>query len=138
MAAWVANRIDECDRGFGECQALGVIREGEIVAGLVFHNWQPQWGTIEISGAAESPRCMSRQIISDALKYPFSFCQMVVAQCDLNSAAHKLMKRLGADEYVIPRLRGFDREGVILTLTREQWQAGKFYKGQAHVRTESA
>ena len=65
--------------------------------------------------------------------YPFGFCRMVVARiAETNTRARRIWRSLGADEYVIPRLRSAHEAEVIYTLTREQWEAGKF-KGQANV-----
>jgi len=131
VAGWVAARIPGCERGFGPCKAMGVVSKGKIVAGLVFHNWQPEHGLIEISGAAEDRRWMTRRVMAEALGYAFDQvgCQMIVAQQDLaNEAPRKAWLALGASEYIIPRLRGRDRDGSIVTLTAEQWQVSKFNK----------
>lgn len=131
VAGWVAAHIPGCSRGFGECRAIGV-GNPDLIAGLVYHNWCPEYGTIEISGAATDRRWMTRPVIHGLLEYPFSFCQMVFSQTDTDNPARGIWLRLGADEYEIPRLRGPDRAGIILTLTREQWMAGKYHmKGDA-------
>ena len=53
VAAFVAQLIPECrERGFGKCRAIGVVDETGLLGGLVYRNWHPEVGTIEISGAA--------------------------------------------------------------------------------------
>ena len=138
VAAWVARRIPGCERGFGECQALGVEHKGEIVAGLVFHNWEPESGVIEISAAATDPRWMTRTVIRTALDYAFSQagCQMVVArQAVTNLAPRKAWKALGAKEYIIPRLRGRNEAGSLITLTDDAWNASRFNREVSHGKT---
>lgn len=131
IAAWVAAHIPGCERGFGKSKAIGVAK-GELIAGVVYHNWCPEFGTIEMSGASVNKRWLTRPVIHGLLEYPFSFCQMVVVQTDPDNPARGIWLRLGADQYEIPRLRGVDRPGIILTLTREQWMAGKYcMKGDA-------
>lgn len=138
---WVAERIPGCDRGFGECTAMGVERNGRLIAGVVYHSWCPEWGTIEMSGAAIDRRWMTRSVIHRLLAYPFGFCRMVVLQMEPGSTAHRIWMRLGADEYRIPRLRGPETDGIIATLARETWVAGPYFMGVADgqiQRTEAA
>lgn len=131
-AAWVAERIPGCERGFGECKAIGVEKDGEIIAAVIYHNWSPEFETIEMSAAATSKTWMSRPIINGLLAYPFSFCRMVVIQTDEKNPARSIWLRLGASEYTIPDLRGDCRPGIILTLKKEQWEAGKYCMKEAN------
>lgn len=127
VAHWVAARIPGCERGFGPCKAMGVESKGRIVAGVVFHNWSPESEVIELSCAAETPRWMTRRIMNEAMGYAFSFCQAVVARIHQdNTTARKLWRGLGADEFVIPRLRGRSASEAIYTLTDDQWLRSKF------------
>ena len=53
VARFVAMLIPHCRRGFGRCKTIGVIDDaGQLIAGLVYHNYDPEAGIIEISGAA--------------------------------------------------------------------------------------
>lgn len=125
VAGWVAAHIEGCNRGFGNCKAIGVATD-RLIAGIVYHNWCPEFETIEVSGAATDKRWMTREVLSGLFDYPFSFCQMIIAQHDRENHIRRIWKALGADEYVIPRLRGRDRDGFIATLTREQWAKSPF------------
>lgn len=128
-ADWVAERIPHCTRGFGECQAVGVLRGGNVIAGVVYHNWSPEFGTIELSAAADDRRWLTRPVIHEVLAYPFGFCQMVFAQHKADNPARAIWQRLGADEYLIPRFHGIGAVAAIATLTKESWMAGKYHKG---------
>ena len=71
VSRWVAERIPHVD-DFGPCSALGVVNsKGEPVAGVVFHDYQPKCGTIQISMAANTPRWATKRIIKEILAYPF-------------------------------------------------------------------
>ena len=132
VAGWVAQQLG-FERGFGKAQALGVVHKDTLVAGLVFHNWEPEHGTIEVSGAATDRRWMTRKVMNTALNYVFDEvgCQMVIARQDIgNLSPRKAWLGLGASEYVIPRLRGKNTDGTIITLTDDQWRASKFYGGK--------
>lgn len=74
VAQWVKERIpylDEID--FGPCVAIGVVKEdGEPLAGVVFHDYQPQFKTIQVSVAAVSARWATHRILKNILAYPFT------------------------------------------------------------------
>jgi hypothetical protein len=76
LAAWAAKRIEHVgETGFGPCQAIGVASgpySDDILLGVcVYHDYQPQAGTIQISFASISPRWATRDVISQLLAYPF-------------------------------------------------------------------
>jgi RimJ/RimL family protein N-acetyltransferase len=73
VAQWVAARIPHvgANAGFGPMAALGVVRNGKIAGGVVFHDWQPDYGTIQVSCAADSPRWATRRTVAELLRYPF-------------------------------------------------------------------
>lgn len=129
VAGWVAARIPACQRGFGDCRSVGVFRDGALIAGVVYHNWSPEFETIEMSAAANTRSWLTRSIIHQVFAYPFGFCQMVFAQHSTDNPVREIWKRLGADEHLIPRLHGRDTVAAIATLTKEAWMAGKYYQG---------
>lgn len=131
VAPWVASKIEGCERGFDAFVSMGVIHKRKLVAGLVFHNWEPEHGLIEVSAAATDRRWLTRKVINEALRYAFeeAGCQMVVArQAVENTPARKVWLALGGQEYIIPRLRGRTKDGSIITLTDTAWRQSKFYE----------
>ena len=130
VAPWVARRIPGCERGFGPCIGMGVLsKDKKLAGGLVFHNWMPETGVIEMSAASVDPRAWTRTVMREAFRYAFEFakCQMVVIRCDPeNKRVLRFWSALGADKHVIPRLRGRDKSEVIMTLTDDAWKASKF------------
>ena len=127
----VAQLAPGCERGFGNCVAFGVVsKDGNLVAGWVWHNWWPEAGTIEFSGASTTPKWMTRDILNELFSYAFDQldCQMVTTKNHAsNTRLHRQLKVYGFDRFDVPRLFGRDKDGVFWTLTREQWKESKFY-----------
>lgn len=117
------------ERGFGPATAIGVSDGEKLVAGVIYHDWTPETGTIEISTAAVNRKWLSRPVLRAIFDYPFNQigCQMVIARTLAENYHLRRMARVvGARECLIERLYGMDRDGVILTLTKEAWTGSKF------------
>lgn len=72
VATWVARHIPHMASDFGPNAAIGVTDEsGQPMAGVVFHDYQPAYRTIQLSAAAISPRWATRRIVGQMLRYPF-------------------------------------------------------------------
>lgn len=73
IAEWVVQRIPHLrsPEGFGPHTAIGVFDGEEIIAGVVFHDFNPDYKNIQISMAATSPRWATRSTIARLLSYPF-------------------------------------------------------------------
>jgi hypothetical protein len=116
-------------RGFGECQAVGFLDgDGKLVAGVVYHQYQPEQGVIEISAASTCRNWLNRARLAEIFDYPFRIgCRLVVARIgEHNARARRIWRSLGSDEYVIPALRSPTEAEVIYVLSAEKWRAGKF------------
>lgn len=118
--------------GFGDCRSIGFLdAEGVLRAGFAYHNWNADAETIEIS-AASVGKWVTRERVLLAFGYPFDFCQLVYVSTRLdNREVRRCMAALHGTEYEIPRLRGRDTPGLIITLTAEAWGA---WKGHRHGR----
>lgn len=133
VAAWVAEKIEGCGLGFGECQAIGVYGQNDLAAGVVFHNWSPECGTIEASVAAITPRWATRTVLTEILHYPFSAlqCRIVLARtAENNMRALKIWRALGATEHKLPDLRSEGLGEIVSLLKKEAWQKSRLYDGQ--------
>jgi RimJ/RimL family protein N-acetyltransferase len=72
VSTWVARQIPHMASDFGPSSAIGVTDEsGQPMAGVVFHDYQPAYGTIQLSAAATSPRWATRRLVGAILRYPF-------------------------------------------------------------------
>ena len=67
VSHWVGEKLGISD--FGLCSAIGVWRDGDIIAGCVFSQYRPP--NIEISFAASTPKWATRATIREILRYPF-------------------------------------------------------------------
>lgn len=132
VAAWVAAHIPGCERGFGKCRALGVFdAQGQIVAGVVFHDWSPERGLIELSCAATDRRWLTRDVMRATWDYAFSVARLAVSRTsERNRPVRRIWRACGASEYVIPDLWADGEAGVIITLARHQWEASRFHGGE--------
>lgn len=114
---------------FGECQKAGVFDGNKMIAAVVFHNWSPEYGVIEVSAAADSPKWASRTVLRQLFGYAFGVAQMVVARTDEdNLRTRRLWKAFGATEYIIPRLRGREASEAVECLTDDAWIASRFMR----------
>jgi len=124
-------------RDFGRVKTIGVLDEdGLLIAGIVYGNWQPEAGVIEIAAASISPRWLTRRTIE--LMYGYAFdqcgCQLVVQRTPADN--ERLLRQLAVGGYrfvLVPRLLGRDRDCVICTLTEEAYRASKFIRRKAPV-----
>ena len=123
VAAFVASQLG-FTRGFDTYTAMGF--GTPLVAGFIFHNWHPEAGVIEVTGASTQRNWATKDVVKAIFAYPFNQldCQMVIARHSVgNTRVRRIWKALGADEVIIPRLRGRDEAEAIATLTVEAWRA---------------
>lgn len=136
IAEFVAKQISVCNgRGFGENTAIGVEADGELIGGFVFHDWSPEFGTIEISFAGTNRRWLTRPVMYGMLSYVFNElgCQMACSKTPASMKhAVRICKAYGARQVTIPRLFGRNEDAIISTLTVEEWRANGFHKENAN------
>jgi RimJ/RimL family protein N-acetyltransferase len=138
VAAFVASQPPfDRSRGWGEYEAIGFLLDNKLVAGVVFNNFDPVAGVIEMSAAATDPRWITRKSLLAVFGYVFDVagCQMAVWRvAESNARLRSIARRIGFTEYVIPRLYGRHEAGTVQTLTAEQWTQSRFRRreiGQA-------
>jgi len=138
VAHFVAQLIPSCrTRGFGRNQAIGIVDEaGHLIAGLVYHHYDPDAGVIEISGAAlPGKQWLTRETLRHMYGYPFLICdcQMVINRVPADD--ERQLRMMAAFNYSlirVPRMLGRDKDGVLGLLTREAWEANKFNQRLKH------
>ncbi|MGN7808027.1 hypothetical protein ACTJKE_36100 [Ensifer sp. 22521] len=69
IADFVASHIAGCERGFADFTTMGVEEHGALVAGVVFHNYAPEAGVIELSAASTSKRWLTRPVLKGMFDY---------------------------------------------------------------------
>lgn len=88
--------------GFGPSSALGVIRHGRLVGGVVFHGFRGH--DIEISIASDSPLWASKKTFATLYAYPFNQLGVVRITC-ITGRKNKAVRRLA-------EASGFKLEGT--------------------------
>jgi RimJ/RimL family protein N-acetyltransferase len=135
VARLVASLIPAAAHGFSAFTAMGVDHGGVLVGGFVFANWSPEAGTIEISYAGIDRRWLTRPVLYAAFSYVFDGigCQMAIAQTPARlQHAVRIARAYGFKQVTIPRLYGRDQDGIISTLTAEEWRSNGFHKEHRH------
>lgn len=130
MSSWAHRQIYGHAGGFGPGWAMAAV-DGDVIAAVIYHNWQPSCGVIEITCASVSPRWLNGRVARDALRLPFDIigCQLVVTRIsERNEPALRLNRKLGFEFTRIPRLRGRDEAEMIGQLTDDAWRAHPVYK----------
>jgi RimJ/RimL family protein N-acetyltransferase len=80
VTQFVRVRIDHVrERGFGPCTALGVVRRGQFLGGIVFHNYMGH--SIEVSWAFDHPSWCLPQTMRALFWYPFKTLDCVRLTC---------------------------------------------------------
>ena len=136
LAAYAAARIPHVgSRGFGPCFAIG-IAEGlavsdELMAVCVYHDYQGQHGTIQISLYASTPRWATRGTIRALLHYPFEQLgvrKLWMAIPHRNERAIRFNLGIGFRKEATLRQQ-FSRndDAVILYMLRTDYQKSRWY-----------
>ncbi len=109
---------------FGPCTALGVVRKGLLIGGVVYHNYRPTDGDIMVSLAMEAPGWCLPQTLRTLFSYPFDQlkCQRMTALIIRNNKrSRKLCEGLGFKlEGVARRAIGRKHDGMIYGLLKEE------------------
>ena len=106
IANWVQQRLREIHNGFGAYSAIGIEDNGQLIAGVVYHDYRRF--SIQISMASETPSWCSRRTLAVLLGYPFYQCKVErITACTAkkNKRLRSLIERLGF------RLEGTLRKG---------------------------
>lgn len=135
VARWVAERIPHVgEAGFhGPSAGIGVVgRGGDLIAGIVYHDYQPAFGTIQLSMAADSPMWARRENIAGLLRYPFEqlgvFKVWTATPID-NEAALRVNLHIGfIKEATLAHQFGRKRHGVICRMLMPDYR--RIYGGQ--------
>lgn len=55
----------------GECSTIGLSDKGQLIAGVVYHRYHPEWKNIEMTIAANTARWATKDAIGSFLAFPF-------------------------------------------------------------------
>lgn len=131
ISDFVSTRIWGKPRPFLGNTAMGVISGKDLVAGVVFSNYDSDAGVIEMSAASDNARWLTRPILWGMFSYAFRQmkCQAVVLRTDpANTRLARILTAYGFDRYDIPRLRGRDKSEALFILADDVWRNNGFHK----------
>ena len=124
VAAWVCERIPHV-RDFGPCAAIGVMTGGRLVAGVVYHDYQPDFGSVQLSMAADSSTWARRELIAGLLHYPFEQlgCWSVFTLTpEDNKKAVKVNEHIGfKKKTILPHAFGKKRHAVFCQMLKPDY-----------------
>ena len=117
---------------FGECTTIGFANHKKgLIAGIVYHNYQPQNQVIEISAYSSQRKWLTKKYLQTIFGYPFTQLniRLIVARCDQNNQrVRKIWKTFGAKEAILPEMRGKNIDEIVLLLKKNQWNNSKFMR----------
>jgi RimJ/RimL family protein N-acetyltransferase len=103
---------------------MGIFSHGELVAALIFENYQPERGTVEVGGASASPKWLTRTVMKAMGDFMFGDlgCQTAIFRTsEKNERANAVLKRCGFPMVAVPGLRGRDEAEHVFYLTDTAW-----------------
>ena len=130
LARWAADTIwPGKNRDFGNCWAMAVMDGDRLICSVIYHNYEPDSGVVEISAGSVSKRWLTRETLRVMFTIPFKDfgCQAVVMRvAEADEPLHRMLGAYGFERYRIPRLRGRDEAENVFVLTDDAWQSNKF------------
>jgi len=114
VARWVAQRVP----GFSpspDAKSLGVVRSGELIAGVVYERWNGVH--VEASIAVDHPGWASKETLFRLFYYPFGQlgCEAIsVLVPSTNAASMNLATKLGFEPEAIVKFAAYDGSSVIV------------------------
>ena len=124
----LVERICDMKRPFGPSKALAFVKGKRVLGGVVFNNWEPEHGVIEVTVGSLSPRWLTRSILKQVTEYVYNDCgcHAMFARTTADNPSVKIWRALGAEEREIPHLMGRGKAQTVFVLTDEAWNNSKF------------
>jgi len=123
VGKWVGERIAHAN--FGSFVSIGLCEDQKLIAAVIYHNYIKEYGNIELSMAADSPRWATPESIGALLHYPFVRlgCNRVTTCTPAsNRRALKFNKGIGFIEEGVIR-KGYGAEDMVICgLLKEEAQ----------------
>jgi RimJ/RimL family protein N-acetyltransferase len=126
VGAWVADQVGQLSP-WGGFYAMGVERDGELVAGIVFNNMTDSSATCHI--AVSKPTKHFLELLDHGFLYAFNTCKLLrltgLVEAN-NTKALKLDKHIGfIEEGVMENAGTGGQDVIVLVLWPENYRRGK-------------
>lgn len=132
LRGYIADRTESDVAHFANGQGAAVVRDGEMVGGVLFHGYRilDKGAVCDLSAAAEHAHCLTRGILREMFAYAFD--TLAVTRLRAETAAHNsrcrsILKRLGfREEGVMRRAYDGNADSVVYSMLPEEcrWLAG--------------
>jgi len=109
--------------------SMAVFNGKQLVAGTLYHNWQPDSGVIELTSASTDRRWLTKPVVRAMFHMAFGMigAQLVALRVsERNAGMVAIAQRFGFQGVLIPRLRGRDEAEWIFTLSDDDWRASRW------------
>lgn len=129
LGEYIATKIWGEPRAFPLSTTLGVFEHGDLIAALVYYDYDSQAGVIQITGAAASPRWLTRPVLREMFEFPFIklAVQAVVMRVDPDDRRlDRILTSYGFTKTRLPRLRGRHKDEMLFTLFDDVWRHNRF------------
>jgi RimJ/RimL family protein N-acetyltransferase len=116
VGAWVAQEVGQT-ASWGDFYAMGVVRDGRIIAGVVFNNYNGSNATCHI--AAPVFTRLLPELVRHSCKYAFEFCGLKRLTGMVPSNAPKILafdKHLGFEEEFVMKDGARDADMHVLVM----------------------
>ena len=122
-------------RKFGPSTAVGFANQADgLVAGFVYHDYDPDSGVIEISGYSDRRDWTNKDMVRAIFDYPFEQLGvrlLVARHSEKNTRVRRIWRALGAREYIIDDLWADGEAMAVAVLSRDAWNKTKL-KRKSH------
>lgn len=126
VGEWVARRIPHVTTPFVNFTAIGVSIDGKPVAGVVYSDYVEEFGTMQLSMAADTPRWAGKGVIRALLHYPFEqvgINKLWTSTLATNERALKFNKGVGFTREAILRHQfGRKNHAVICSMLANEYR----------------
>lgn len=141
VAQWVEARIPHMNgQPFGPSSAIGVVTDqGVPIAGVVFHDYQPQYGAAMISVASDTPRWLTKRLITGIMRVPFNqykLNRLTAITPPGEISASQFLTKFGFRREGVVRLGLGNQDAVIWGLLATDWKWSRFNLDRAVSRGE--
>ena len=133
VRAWVAKKLGI--NGFGPSTAIGIQKNGELIAGCVYHDYRD--GQIESSLASSTKSWANRSVLYSLFAYPFlqvKANRLLVTCAENNEKAMKMNRQLGFVPEGILRELYYPNDGVVWGMLKQEC---KWIKGNKNGKIKS-
>lgn len=94
------------DGDYGKCTTIGVIRDEQLIGGVVYFDWRPNIPSVHVAYAFDSPRWATPHVLRAVCRYPFEQLGCVRVTC-IVGRRNKRSRRF------VERGIGFKLEGLV-------------------------